>query len=425
MNLENKKLLVLGGKPIGSVELVQRAKDLGAYVIVTDFLSENKSPAKQIADESWDISTAEVNHLARLCNDHKVDAITTAVHEFNINRLIDICEISGLPSYLTRDTWKYCDNKLEFKSMCSKYNIPTAKQYNVDLENDATFQGIEYPVIIKPADGSGSRGFSICNNKNDIIHNYTNALRFSPTGNILIEEFIPYESVIIHYTMINGQCIYSGISDKYSSTFKSTGASVMGLQIFPSTGEDFYIKYLDTKVRKMFESEGFTNGPIWIEAFYDGSKRFVFNEMGYRFGGSLTYHPVNYFFNINQLDLFIQSSFGINKSIDIKRNNTSRKYSILPIHIRPGIITNISGIEEICDRSDVEAFVNVHHLGDEIMEWGSAQQVFAYLHVTFEDVSSLRYSLMDIVSKIIVLDENGESMLFTLFDIENDLIRTN
>ena len=425
MSVKNKRLLVLGGKPIGSVELVQRAKELGAYVIVTDFLPENKSPAKQIADESWNISTAEVNHLVRLCNEHEVDGITTGVHEFNINRLIDICELTDYPSYLTRDTWKYCDNKFEFKNLCNKYNIPTAKQYYIDLEKEVTFHDIEYPVIIKPADGSGSRGFSICNNKNDILDNYMKALRFSPTENVLIEEFIPYESVIIHYTMINGNCIYSGISDKYSSTFKSTGASVMGLQIFPSIGEDFYIKYLDEKVRKMFENEGFTNGPIWIEAFYDGSERFVFNEMGYRFGGSLTYHPVNFFFNINQLDLFIQASFGTNKTEDVRRNNTFRKYCILPIHIKAGIISKISGIEEVCDRSDVEAFVNVHHLGDEIMEWGSAQQVFAYLHVTFEDVLSLRNSLMDIVSKIKVLDENGENMLFTLFDIENDPIRTN
>ena len=48
---EGKKLLVLGGKPIGSVELVERAKELGAYVIVADYLPIEQSPAKRIADE--------------------------------------------------------------------------------------------------------------------------------------------------------------------------------------------------------------------------------------------------------------------------------------------------------------------------------------------------------------------------------------
>ena len=35
MKFSGKKLLVLGGKSVGSVELVQYAKSQGAYVIVT------------------------------------------------------------------------------------------------------------------------------------------------------------------------------------------------------------------------------------------------------------------------------------------------------------------------------------------------------------------------------------------------------
>lgn len=64
---DKKKLLVLGGKPIGSIELVQRAKELNLYVIVTDFLPEEQSPAKRFADESWNISTSEIDILEELC----------------------------------------------------------------------------------------------------------------------------------------------------------------------------------------------------------------------------------------------------------------------------------------------------------------------------------------------------------------------
>ena len=77
-----KKLLVLGGKPIGSIELVTRAKELGLYVIVTDYLPASQSPAKQISDESWNISTADINTLAEKC---KAAAWTEAKcdkHEF-------------------------------------------------------------------------------------------------------------------------------------------------------------------------------------------------------------------------------------------------------------------------------------------------------------------------------------------------------
>ena len=41
MNLENKKLLVLGGKPIGSYDIVEYAMSRGVHTIVSDFLDKN------------------------------------------------------------------------------------------------------------------------------------------------------------------------------------------------------------------------------------------------------------------------------------------------------------------------------------------------------------------------------------------------
>jgi hypothetical protein len=38
MNFENKKLLVLGGKPIGSIDIIEYALSKGVHTIVTDYL---------------------------------------------------------------------------------------------------------------------------------------------------------------------------------------------------------------------------------------------------------------------------------------------------------------------------------------------------------------------------------------------------
>ena len=41
-----KKLLILGGKPIGSTEIVNYAKKRNIYTIVADYLPDEESPAK-------------------------------------------------------------------------------------------------------------------------------------------------------------------------------------------------------------------------------------------------------------------------------------------------------------------------------------------------------------------------------------------
>lgn len=410
-----KKILILGGKPIGSVEIVQRAKELGFYTIVADYLDKDTSPAKSIADESWEVSTADVDVLADLSIKHGVEGILAGVHEFNINRMLDLCEALGKPSYCNKDTWRYCDNKLDFKRLCQENEIPVARKYSINKPEEILF-----PVITKPIDGSGSRGFHICYNRSDLELSYNDSASFSPSRNVLIEEYIPYDAVIIHYTMHNGQCIYSGMSDKISVKFRNTGSSVMGIQTFPSKGENVYLNTLNEKVCKMFERAGFSNGPIWIEAFYDGFDRFIFNEMGYRFGGSLTYYPVNYFHGLNQLDALIMNAMGEDYEIEsAEKEHPSHKYCILPIHIKAGRISEIVDMDKVKNRSDVYAYVPVHFKGDKILNWGSAQQVFCYLHILFDDMPSLKKSIQEILSVLEARNEQNENMLYTLFDVDS------
>lgn len=421
MNLLGKKLLILGGKPIGSVELACRAKELGLYVIVTDYLPAEHSPAKRFADEVWDISTAEVDALADKCRKCKVDGILTAVHEFNINRMLELCTLLQKPCYCTPATWIYCDNKVEFKRLCAENGIPVARKYDVNILDSHVLEAMPYPVVVKPVDGSGSRGFKICRDADELRSGYENAMEYSPGKKVLVEDYIPYDSVIIHYTMNNGKCHFSGMADKYSAKFASTGASVMGIQIFPARGMETYLKELNPQVCRMFEEAGFTDGPIWIEAFFDGKSHFVFNEMGYRFGGSLTYYPVRYFYGMDQLDLLIYSAFGMTAPKALSWQENERKsnchYCILPVHVKAGKIARIIGQDEVRHRSDVYAYVPVHFEEDEIKDWGSAQQVFCYLHILFDSPASLIQSIQEILGSLKALNIDGDNLLYTLYDV--------
>ena len=233
-----------------------------------------------------------------------------------------------------------------------------------------------------------------------------------------MEDYIPYDAVIIHYTMVGGKCVFSGISDKFSVKFPSTGASVMGLQLFPSRGLQTYFETLDSKVRNMFETAGFTDGPIWIEAFYDGADKFVFNEMGYRFGGSLTNYPVQYFYDVDQLAQLIHVSLGKTYQIRTKDVRPSKKYCILPVHVHAGKVEKVIGIDTIQARDDVYAYVPVHFAGDEIQEWGSAQQVFCYVHILYDNAKSLRTSIMQVLENLRAEDSDGNNLLYTLFNTE-------
>ena len=416
--IKGKKLLIIGGSA-SMIDLVETAKRLGVYTIVVDWNSITDSPAKTHADEYWNNSIMDYDSIVPKAKEKGVDGVITCMTDSYLTPYRIISEMLNTPCYLDEKTEKISTDKLLFKRNCHKYGIPVAKKYDVDVHDETAIEQLPFPVVVKPADGSGSRGFKVCQNKEDLIEGYNNAVKFSSSNRVIIEDYMPYDSVIIHYTLINGKCYYSGISDKISCKFKSSGSSVMGFQSFPSKGEKTYLDSLDEKVRNMFEKTGFKNGPIWIEAFFDGQKKFVFNEMGYRFGGSFTYYPVQYFYKVNQLEMLIEYAVtGEYSGVRPKRCKVDENYCILPVHCKAGMIQTIKGVDAVKDRKDVYAYAPKHFEGQEIKDWGTALQVFCYLHILYKDNNGLMRSIRDILSQLKAIDENGDNMLYTLYDIE-------
>ena len=413
-----KKLLVLAGKPIGSCEIVTYAKKQGAYVIVTDYLPKEMSAAKRLADECWDVSTADTEKLVQLVKEHHVDGIYTGVHEFNIRKMIEVCTEAGLPCFCTLDQWDMLCDKRSFKELCRKFDIPVAAEYTVNKPEDIDAIGADkYPLIIKPADGSGSRGFSICRSAEDLHQAYAKVVEFSENGSVLVEKMMDYhKSAIINYTLVNGKAYFSGISDKLSEKVFEDGAPIMAAQFYPSLYEAEYLKTLDRKAKDMFEKSGLKNGVIWIEAFCDRGA-FTFNEMGFRFGGSLTYLPVQHFFGVDQLALQIEYALnGSNAAPQISEEKCSNDvYCILPVHVKPGVIAKVEGLDILKQQEQLVNIVPVHFVGDKIENWGSAQQVFSYIHFKGESREQLDQFAHFIMDTLKVYSDQGEQMLFNLY----------
>ena len=406
-------VLVLGGKPIGSCELVKYAQAKGAYVIVADYLPLSSSPAKRLADEVWNISTADVEALADLCVERGVTAVVTGVHEFNIQKASELCEIVGLPFYCSGDQLRLSLDKEYFKKQCRRSGLPVAKEYRED--EALRMAGASYPLAVKPLDGSGSRGFSKCEGPEDLRSALSKARRFSESGQVLIEEYVDADAVIIHYTAVQGEIIYSGIADKHSLAMGLDGAPIMALQIAPSLYEDDYLYNYDERMRMLLREAGVREGPIWIEAFRkDGT--FIFNELGYRFGGSLTYHLVKKLYGIDQLRLLFLNACGVDEPCPPMSREDDLLYVIWPVHLLAGTIAAVDGLDAVHNDPAVNELVFVHGEGDIIENWGSAQQVFAYVHFALRDIEELLPAMRRVLNALSVRDGEGGEMLFALFD---------
>jgi biotin carboxylase len=163
----DKRLLILGGSRI-SCEIVKRARNMGIITGVTDWYPLEYSPAKREADEAYDVSTSDIESMVKLVRDKKFDGVITGFTDSVLPYYAEICDVVGLPAYGTKEQFEIFTDKDKYKRLMRAFDIPTIPDYEVDINKfEETTADIEYPVIVKPLDGSGSRGVSICNNHNE------------------------------------------------------------------------------------------------------------------------------------------------------------------------------------------------------------------------------------------------------------------
>lgn len=423
MKLEGKRILFLGGSSY-FYEAAKYAKSEGAYVIVIDNRDESVSITKKIANESYLLNILDTDAVYRLALEKEINGVYAGASEFSIPIAIDLCEKMSLPYYCSKEQWRMCTNKRVFKNKCLLYHVPVTHCYNLNQNPFLISETeIDYPVVTKPVDNNGSTGISICRNKEELEDGIKKAKANSKTNDILIEDFIPSDSVIIHYTLQNGKAYFSGMSDKKSMKINASSAPIMALQSFPSSYTNLYLSEFNEKVVAMLEGENMMHGPIWIEAFIHNDT-FLFNEIGYRYGGSLTYYPVEYFYGINQMKMLIYQSLtgnGLYENIDQvmlshKTHLFSNKiYYIFPLQLKSGIITRILGLEEILSKDYIYSFIQSLPLGKHVEETGTVSQVFGYFHLVCDDYNSLLACVEEILSVLKVLDQDSQNMLYSIY----------
>ena len=415
MNFQGKKLMLLDGAA-HSIVIIERAKELGIKTLVANIYDEKRSPAKKYADEAVDINFSDEHAMREMMIKHGVDGILQGTTDSHLIHVADLAKMMGFPCYGTREQFELLSNKKTIKQICREHGVPVSIEYQID-DIDGVLPALDYPVITKPVDGSGSRGFSICNSEDELRTAYLKAKSFSQSGKVLVEQCMDYKSsVIINYLIVDGEISFCGMSDKLSKKVTKDGAPTMAFQYYKSIHEGEYVAKLNDRVIDMLRDIGLRNGVVWVESFYQNGE-FVFNEFGYRFGGSMTYLPIEYFYGVKELDLQIEYALtGKNDSyktpVELNRKNT---YCLFPLHVKPGKIVEINGMDQIRSMDGFMAFIPGHLEGDLIQNWGSTQQVFGYCHFVVNEREKAEDYARTILSTLKVEGEEGEQLLYSLF----------
>ena len=415
MDIKGKKLLFFDGSSLAG-SAIKRAKELGVTTIVANFYDPDKSPAKLIADEQWKVDFSDVDHMVALIKEHGIDGIFVGWTDSHLPYYAQICEMAGLPCCGTVEQFDILSNdKRRFKQTCVEYGVPTIPEYQLDTSfKREDLDKITYPVLVKPADESGSRGIRRCDSEEELVSYYAELYEHSKSKKILVEKYIDCPNEIyIHYTVQDGYCSLSSTFMKQKALGENKVASSAILHVFPSSFIDLYRETAEPAVVHMFESLGLKNGIVMMQGFIH-ENQFYFYESGLRMGGEQFYVFANPINGINALDMMIEFSVTGKMTCGNAKEQDNPKFTKTCcnyyITLNGGTISSISGIEEVEAMPQVLQNATFKKLGDVISTTNSLDRVIYRLHVMDDTPEALAATLEKISHTLRILDENGKEM---------------
>lgn len=413
-----KKLLILAGAGV-HCKVVQAAKELGVYTIVTDNLDVKDSPAKQMADEFLNYNIYDTDKIVKYCKENDVDGVLGFCIDPTQRPAQKICEELGLPCFGNKEQVFALTDKNAFKKLCMDNGVDVIPEYS-----ECNIDEIPFPVLVKPVDSRGSRGIKVCNNKDELEKFLTIAKKESTNGKAIIEKYMSNnQDLTITYIVKDGVPNLISIGDRYSGREEDNLNRQNVCVIQPSRYADMYIKNVHQKVINMIKKLGIKNGPVFMQGFADGNTVRMYDP-GIRFPGNEYERIYTKATGMNPMKSIIKYSIG--GEIDDYNGKLRDSYTLnnkiaiqYMINVGPGKIGKIDGLDEIAKIPQIIDIQQRHFVGDVIENTGDIKHRAGEICLLCDkDFSEIAKIIKKIQSLLHVEDEKGRNQLISPFDVE-------
>ncbi len=202
MNLDGKKILILGAGT-HQVPLIEQAKRMELEVHVCSRFGDY--PGISLAPYFHEVDISDKIKIVELAKELQIDGILTTATDVCLEVIGAVVDEIGLIGTGLENS-KACLDKSLMKKRFFDYKVPTANYIEINKLQDAIefFNKTKHACVLKPTDSSGSRGVTKIENILNIEKAYHEALHFSKSSKVIIEEWIEGEELGAQAVVVEG-----------------------------------------------------------------------------------------------------------------------------------------------------------------------------------------------------------------------------
>lgn len=329
--MDKKSILVFG---VGELQksIINRAHLMGLYVVGIDPCED--AFAKDDCDAFEVVGGQDYEGTIAVAKKYGVSAIVTAATDKPLVMMARVAKAINLPFY-SEETARWSTDKFQMKQRFIEGGVPCAKGRLISSIEEA--EDLNYPIIVKPRDNSGSRGVKICNTPAELKESIDEALQYSHLDSVLVEEVIKgpeYSIESLHY---------DGKSEVIQFTEKKTTPFPYNVELGhkqPANLSDDIKNQIREIVSKIGVALKFENCPSHTELKVNERGVFVI-ETSPRLGGDYitsTLTPLST--GINMEDQLLHIAFG--EKVDTKTGRVKRASGVCFFDLPEGNVVKIN-----------------------------------------------------------------------------------
>ena len=357
-----KKLLVIGAGFLQSF-VIQKAKQMGYETLTVD--ADPNAVGFQYADKYEIINIVDEKACLEYAKKEKIDGVLTAATDYGVLTAAYIAQEMHLPG-LKYDVAKLIKNKYRVRKCLYEHQVDDteqAYQVNKDTDLNELSKKIVFPVMVKPCDGSGSRGAS----RVDTADLFEKACQFAMDSSIThqatVETFILGKEYGAESIVVNGKVYVLGIMRKWMT--KPPYYAELGHAIPTDLSKEVEDRAKKC-VEKAITSLGINFGSVNMDMLITSQGKIHIIDIGARMGGNMIGPCViPYGTGIDYVANMIRNAVG--DTVDLNYGKHGAVVTRL-LAFDSGVIKFLPDFKAIEEKYNVEIY---HHMniGDSVREY--------------------------------------------------------
>ncbi len=398
------KVLVLAGS-CSQIVLLEQLRDRGITSILAD--NNEKAVARAYADEFVKVDLLNIEAVKAVAKEKEVDMVLSVCADQVLITAAKVSEDLGLPCYIDYETACNVSDKGYMKETFERFGVPTSKHIFISELNRDSIAGMEYPLVVKPADAYSSKGVRKCANYEELEAFFAEAAKISRSGLVIVEEFNEGFELTVDFEVVDGKAIFLSASNTEKVNYQDRFLAFRTRN--PASVSEDTIERIKIIGQKIADAFNLKNTPVLVQLISDGKKENVL-EFCARTGGGAKYLLIKMMTGFDPITAVLDLTLGNKVTVD-EIKPVSKHFTNEFLYSYPGEFDHLEGFEELKKEGVIAEYWQFKSQGSVIKTAVTSSDRIASITITADSFEELVEKHNLAASRIKIIDVNGKDIM--------------